>query len=110
MKVNKRSRGRPWVYDVETGRSIAALIAEGVSKKEACAKAGVAYSSFMRWQCQKRDFRRLLEEAEQMWRDNQRMERDLEALLSEKPVELNVRSHLHNRDHTGIQVLNQSSG
>jgi hypothetical protein len=40
---------------VETARSIAALIADGASKKEACAKAGAAYSSFMRWQRQKRD-------------------------------------------------------
>jgi hypothetical protein len=51
----------------------------------------------MRWQRQKRGVRRLLEEAERECRDNQRMQRDLEALLSEKPVELNVRSHLHNR-------------
>jgi predicted outer membrane protein len=33
----------------------------------------------------------LVEKAEQMFRDNQRIERELEALLSEKPVELNVR-------------------
>jgi hypothetical protein len=32
-----------------------------------------------------------------MCRDNQRMERELEVLLSEKPVELNNRSRLHNR-------------
>jgi hypothetical protein len=51
----------------------------------------------MRWQRQKRDFRRLVEEAEQMWRDNQRMERELGVLLSEMPTELNIRSHLHNR-------------
>jgi hypothetical protein len=51
----------------------------------------------MRWQRQKRNFRRLLEEAERMCRDNQRMERDLEALLAENPVELDNRSHLHNR-------------
>ena len=93
----KRSRGRPWVYNVETARSIAALIAEGASKKEACEKAGVAYPSFMRWQRQKRKFRRLIEEAEHMWRDNQRMERDLKVLLSGEPMELSVRSHLHSR-------------
>ena len=92
-----RSRGRPSVYDVETAQSIAASIAEGASKKEACEKGGIAYSSFMRWQRQKRSLRRLIEEAEQMWRDNQCMERDLAVLLSEKPVELNNRSHLHNR-------------
>ena len=97
MKVNKRSRGRPWVYDVETARSVAASIAEGASKKEACEKAGVAYSSLMRWQRQKPSLRRLMEEAEQMWRDNQRMDCELETLLSENPTELNVRSHLHNR-------------
>jgi hypothetical protein len=97
MKVNKRSRGRPWVYDVETGRSIAASIAEGTSKKQACLKAGVAYSSFMRWQRQKRGLRRSVEQAEQMWRDSQRMECELEMLLSEKPIESNVRSHRHNR-------------
>jgi hypothetical protein len=51
----------------------------------------------MRWQRQKRKFRRLLEEAEQMWRDDQRMECDLKVLLSQEPTELNVRSHLHNR-------------
>jgi len=92
-----RRRGRPWIYNVETARLIAALIAEGASKKEACVKAGVAYSSFMRWQRQKRDFRRLVEEGERMCRDNQHMERDLEVLLSEKPTESNVRSHVHNR-------------
>jgi hypothetical protein len=97
MKAIKRSRGRPWVYDVETGRSIAALIAEGASKKEACAKAGVAYSSFMRWQRQNRSLRRSVEKAERMWRDSLRMERDLEVLLSEKPVEIDNPSHRHNR-------------
>ena len=61
---------------------------EGASKKEACVKAGVAYSSFMRWQRQKLSLRRLVEEAERMCRDNQRVERDLEVLLSEKPTEL----------------------
>jgi hypothetical protein len=97
MKVIKRSRGRPWVYNVETARSIAALIADGASKKEACEKAGVAYSSFMRWQRQNRSLRRSVEKARQMCRDNQRMERDLEVLLSEKPVELDNPSHRHNR-------------
>jgi hypothetical protein len=51
----------------------------------------------MRWQRQKRKFRRLLEEAEQMWRDDQRMECDLKMLLSEKPVEIDNCSHRHNR-------------
>jgi hypothetical protein len=97
MKVNKRSRGRPWVYDVETGRSIAASIAEGTSKKQACLKAGVAYSSFMRWQRQKRSLRRSVEKAKRMWRDSQRMERDLAVLLSEEPVELDNCSNRHNR-------------
>ncbi len=97
MKVIKRNRGRPWVYDVQIARSIAASIAEGASKKEACVKAGVAYSSFMRWQRQKRSLRRLVEQAERMWRDNQRMEGDLKVLLSRETTELNVRSHLHNR-------------
>jgi hypothetical protein len=32
-----------------------------------------------------------------MWRDNQRMERDLAVLLSEKPMESNVGPRLHNR-------------
>jgi hypothetical protein len=93
----KRSRGRPWVYDGETARSIAASIAAGASKKQACEKLGVAYSSFMRWQRQEPSLRKSLEEAEQTWRDNQRMERDLEVLLSEKPIEINIRSHFHNR-------------
>jgi hypothetical protein len=92
-----RGRGRPWVYNVERARSIAAFIAEGASKKEACEKAGVAYSSFMRWQRQKRNLRRLVGQAEQTWRDNQRMESDLKVLLSQEPTELNVRSRLHNR-------------
>jgi hypothetical protein len=65
MKVINRSRGRPWVYNAETARSIAASIAEGASKKEACMKAGVAYSSFMCWQRLNRSLRRLVEEAEQ---------------------------------------------
>jgi hypothetical protein len=38
-----------------------------------------------------------LEEAKRMRRDNQRMERDLEMLLSEQPIEINIRSRLHNR-------------
>jgi hypothetical protein len=97
MKTIKRSRGRPCVYNVETARSIAASIANGASKKEACAKAGTAYSSFMRWQRQKRSLRRSVEQAERMRRDNQRMERDLEVLLSEKPVEIDNPSHRHNR-------------
>jgi hypothetical protein len=97
MKATKRSRGRPCFYNVETARSIAGLIVEGASKKEACEKLGVAYPSFMRWQRQKPRLRRLVEEAEQMWRDDQRLERDLKVLLSQAPTELNVRSHLHNR-------------
>jgi hypothetical protein len=32
-----------------------------------------------------------------MWRDSQRKECELEMLLSEKPIDSNVRSHLHNR-------------
>jgi hypothetical protein len=51
----------------------------------------------MRWQRQEPSLRKSLEEAEQTWRDNQRMERDLEVLLSEKPIEINIRSHFHNR-------------
>jgi hypothetical protein len=97
MKVIKRSRGRPWVYNAKTARSIAALIAEGASKKEACEKLRVAYSSLMRWQHQKPSLRKSLEEAEETWRDNQRMERDLKVLLSEELTESNVRSHRHNR-------------
>jgi len=93
MKVNKRSGGRPWVYNPETARSIAASIANGASKKEACVKAGVAYSSFMRWQRQKRSLRRLVEEAERTYR----ADCELETLFSEETTELNVRSHLHNR-------------
>jgi hypothetical protein len=38
-----------------------------------------------------------MEEAEQMWRENQRMERDLRVLLSQEPTEPNVRSDFHNR-------------
>jgi hypothetical protein len=38
-----------------------------------------------------------MEEAERLCRDNRRMERDLEVLLSEKPIEINIRSHFHNR-------------
>jgi hypothetical protein len=38
-----------------------------------------------------------MEKPERMCRDNQRMERELEALLSGKPAELNARSHFHNR-------------
>ena len=52
---------------------------------------------FMPWQRQNRSLRRLVEKAEQMWRDNQRMERELEMLLSEQPIEINTRSRLHNR-------------
>jgi hypothetical protein len=39
----------------------------------------------------------LIEQAELMCRGNQRMERDLAVLLSEKPTDSNVRSHRHNR-------------
>jgi hypothetical protein len=91
-----RSRGRPWIYNVETARSIAASIADGASKKEACVKAGVAYSSFMRWQRQKRSLRRLLEEAERTCKRD-RADCELKRLFSEETTELNVRSHLHNR-------------
>jgi hypothetical protein len=92
-----RSRGRPSVYNIETARSIAASIANGASKKEACVKAGIAYSSFLRWQRQKRNLRRLVEEAETECYERARADCELETLLSEKPTELNVRSHLHNR-------------
>src|SRR5258708_36661877 len=97
MKTIKRSRGRPWVYDLETARSIAASIADGASKKEACVKAGVAYSSFLRWQRQKRNLRRLVEEAETECYERARADRELETLFSENPTELNVRSNHHNR-------------
>jgi hypothetical protein len=55
----------------------------------------------MRWQRQKASLRRSLEEAKRMCRDNQRMERELEMLLSEKPVELNLRPNFHNRKPYG---------
>src|SRR5258708_36238819 len=64
MKGAERSRGRPWVYNVETARSIAESIGEGASKKQACENAGAAYSSFMRWQRQKPSLRRLVKKAE----------------------------------------------
>jgi hypothetical protein len=51
----------------------------------------------MRWQRQKASLRRLLEEAEQMWCDSQRIQRDLKVLLSEELVELDNCSHHHNR-------------
>jgi len=51
----------------------------------------------MRWQRQKPSLRRLVEQAMRMYRDRQRVERKLETLLSEKPTELNIRSHHHNR-------------
>jgi hypothetical protein len=46
---------------------------------------------------QKRRFRRLVEEAETECYERARANCELEALLSEEPTELNVRSHLHNR-------------
>jgi len=97
VKIIETRRGRPSVYNVETARSIAASIAEGASKKEACAKAGVAYSSFMRWQRQKPSLRRLIEKAERMCGESQRVKRDLESLFSQEPMELSVRSRFHNR-------------
>jgi hypothetical protein len=51
----------------------------------------------MRWQRQKASLRRSLEEAKRTYRDNQRMERELAVLLSEKPVEIDHPSHRHNR-------------
>ena len=60
-------------------------------------KAGVAYSSFLRWQRQKRSLRRLVEEAERACCERERADCALETLLSENPTELTVRSHLHNR-------------
>jgi transposase-like protein len=92
-----KKRGRPWVYSRAVGEAVAESIASGSSKKQACAEAGIAYSSFMRWQRQKRSLRRSLEEAVLMWRNNQRIERDLKVLLSEEPVELDNCSHRHNR-------------
>ena len=79
------------------GAAVAESIANGSSKKQACAEAGVAYSTFMRWQRQKRSLRTLLEEAAQTWRDDKRMECDLKVLLSKKLAEPDVRSHLHDR-------------
>jgi hypothetical protein len=96
MKVFTRRRGRPWIYNIETARSIAASIAEGASKKEACVKTDAAYSSFMRWQRQKRDLRRLVEKAKGVYRDRLRVEGELKALSSEETTELIVRSHLQN--------------
>jgi hypothetical protein len=60
-------------------------------------EAGAAYSSFMRWQRQKRSLRRLVEEAERTYRERQSMEFGLETLLSEESTALKVRSHRHNR-------------
>jgi hypothetical protein len=97
VKIIKTSRGRPSVYNVERARLIAASIANGASKKEACAKAGAAYSSFMRWQRQKRSLRRLVTDAETECYERARAECELETLFSEETTELNVRSHLHNR-------------
>jgi hypothetical protein len=51
----------------------------------------------MRWQRQEPSLRKSLEEAEQTWRDNQRMERDLKVLLSEEPAEVEICSYRHNR-------------
>ena len=92
-----KKRGRPWVYSRVIGAAVAESIANSSSKKQACAEAGVAYSTFMRWQRQKRSLRTLLEEAAQTWRDDKRMECDLKVLLSKKLAEPDVRSHLHDR-------------
>jgi hypothetical protein len=51
----------------------------------------------MRWRRQKRSLRRLIEKAETECYERARANCELEALLSEKPMELNVRLHLHYR-------------
>jgi hypothetical protein len=62
----KGRRGRPWVYSWATIGVIARAIENGASKKQACAEAGVAYSSFMRWQACKKSLRARMEEATQI--------------------------------------------
>jgi hypothetical protein len=51
----------------------------------------------MRWQREKRAPRRLVEEARREYCERADADCELETLLSGKPTELNVRSHLHNR-------------
>lgn len=50
----------------------------------------------MRCQRQKPSLRRLVKKAEQICRDSQRADCELERLLSGKPTKSNIRSHLHN--------------
>jgi hypothetical protein len=92
-----KKRGRPSVYTLETGRSLAALIADGASKKQACIDAGVAYSSFMRWQARKTSLRARVEEAARICRAKRWRKALLEGLFFDQPVNFETSSHGHNR-------------
>jgi hypothetical protein len=47
----------PWIYSRITGAASAEFIAKGSSKKQASTEAGVACSTFMRWQARKTSIR-----------------------------------------------------
>lgn len=94
MKIR---RGRPWVYSKATVRAIAQAIENGASKKQACADVGVAYSSFMRWQRQKRAVQRLIEDAERTYSQRRRARRELEILVWGKSPEFKHARDGHNR-------------
>src|SRR6266481_9316053 len=93
----KRRRGRPWVYSRATIGVIARAIANGSSKKQACVKACVAYSTFMRWQARKKSLRARIEEATQICRKKRRRDVLFEGLLAQQLARFNLGSHRHNR-------------
>jgi hypothetical protein len=90
-----KKRGRPWVYSRAVGAALAELIANASSKKQACVKACVAYSTFMRWQARKKSLRARMEEATQICRKKRRRDVLSEGFLAEQSARFG--SHRHNR-------------
>lgn len=92
--MKKRRPGRPCIYRPMIGALVAESIANGSSKKQACAEAGVAYSTLMRWQARKKSLRARIEEATQTCRKKRRKDLLFEGLAQEL---LRFGSHRHNR-------------
>ena len=67
--MKKRRRGRPCIYSRMIGAALVESIANGASRRRACIEAGVAYSSFMRWQASMKSIRARVERAAGMFQE-----------------------------------------
>jgi hypothetical protein len=76
---------------------VAGSIANGSSKKQVCADADVAYSSFMRWQARKTSIRAKIEEATRISWKKRRKDSLLDGFLAQQLARFNLGSHRHNR-------------